>query len=422
MTLTLTAGPRIRTVTARCGVTAWLVEDRHLPLIAMDFAFMHGASHDPAGKAGALHLVSGLLDEGAGDMDAEAFHNAMADKAIEIGFSVDRDDFRGSLKTLSENRDEAFRLLALAVQKPRFDEDAVTRVKAQVSAGLRREQQDPDSIARRAFASTAFAGHPYSFQARGSLDSVAAATSNDFRDLTRRLFNRASLRVVAVGDIGEAELSERLDQVFGPLAAEADVAPVPPAAMGGLGRIEIIEMPVPQTALYYGAPGIARHDPDFIAAEIVNHVLGGSAFTSRLFMEVREKRGLAYGVWSALAPLRRAAFHSGGTATKNDRVAESLEVMRAEMKSLADHGPTERELEEAKDYLVGSFPLRFDTSSKISSQLLSFAVNDLGIDYTARRNDLFRAVTIEDARRAAKRLYGEGSLLVVAVGQPVGLA
>ncbi|MGL4437712.1 MAG: M16 family metallopeptidase [Bosea sp. (in: a-proteobacteria)] len=422
MTATLASGPRIQTVTADCGVTAWLVEDRNLPVIAFDFAFLNGTSHDPSGKAGALNLVSGLLDEGAGDMDAEAFQNALADHAIELSFSTDRDDFRGSLKTLSSNRAEAFNLLALAVQKPRFDDDAVGRVKAQVSAGLRRELQDPDSIARRAFSDRAFAGHAYAAQPRGTLDSVAAATVADLRTLAGMVFDPSNLHVVAVGDIGAAELGSAIDQVFGPLARRAALLEVPETRVQGLGEVKIIEMDVPQTALRYGAPGLLRDDPDYIAAEIVNHVLGGSAFTSRLFMEVREKRGLAYGVSSGLVTMRRAAMHIGVTATKNDRVAESLDVMRAEMRSLATLGPTESELSEAKDYLVGSFPLRFDTSSKIASQLLSFAIMDLGIDYISRRNDLFRAVSMTDAKRVAERLYGEGRQLVVAVGQPVGLS
>jgi zinc protease len=421
MTVTATTGPRIQTVTADCGVTGWLVEDRNLPLIALDFAFLNGTSHDPVGKAGALNLVSGLLDEGAGDMDAEAFQNALADHAIELSFSADRDDFRGSLKTLSTHRTEALRLLALAVQKPRFDDDAVGRVKAQVSAGLRRELQDPDSIARRAFSERAFAGHPYAPQPRGTLESIEAATAADLRALTALVFDPANLRVVAVGDMSPAELAAAIDQVFGPLAKRSALLPVAATAVQGLGEIRIIEMDVPQTALRYGAPGLLRDDPDYIAAEIVNHVLGGSAFTSRLFMEVREKRGLAYGVSSGLVTMRRAAMHIGVTATKNDRVAESLDVMRAEMRSLADAGPTEAELSEAKDYLIGSFPLRFDTSSKIASQLLSFAVMDLGLDYITRRNDLFRAVTMTDARRVSKRLYGDGKQFVVAVGQPVGL-
>lgn len=420
-TLVASTGPVIRTVTASCGVTAWLVEDRNLPLIALDFAFLHGASHDPAGKAGALNLVSGLLDEGAGDLDAEAFQNALADHAIELSFSADRDDFRGSLKTLREHRSEAFRLLALALHRPRFDDDAVGRVKAQISAGLRREEQDPDSIARRVFSSNAFPGHPYGQQTRGTLASLAAIEGSDLKALVKSVFQRKDLRVVAVGDITEAELIAALDEVFGPLPAGSMLVPPALTTIVGLGEIKITEMDVPQTALRYGAPGLLRTDPDYIAAEIVNHVLGGSAFTSRLFLEVREKRGLAYGVSSALVSMRHAAIHVGVTATKNDRVAESLDVMRAEMRSLAKAGPTAAELQEAKDYLIGSFPLRFDTSSKIASQLLSFAIQDLGIDYTVRRNDLFRAVSMDDAMRAAERLYGADRQLVVAVGQPVGL-
>ncbi len=415
-------GPVIQVVRASCGVEAWLVEDHSQPLLALDFGFAAGTAQDPAGLAGAAHLISGLLDEGAGDMDAEAFQNALADHAIELSFSADRDDFRGSLRTLSRFKGEAFRLLALALQKPRFDDDAVERVKAQVSAGLRREMQDPDTICSHALSREAFGAHPYAHPARGALESVAAVAAADLKALAGRLFTRAGLKVVAVGDITATELAAMLDAVFGPLPGSAALAPVPLVAPGRLGDVHVIEMDVPQTSIRYAAPGLMRHDPDYIAAETVNHILGGSAFTSRYFMEVREKRGLAYGVSSTLVARRAAALHAGGTATKNDRVAESLEVMRAEMASLAAHGPTEDELKAAQDYLVGSFPLRFDASAKIASQLLAFSLADLGVDYVARRNGLFRAVTMADARRAAERLYGEGRLLVVAVGRPVGLA
>lgn len=416
------SGPRIQTVTSPSGIEAWLVEDHNLPLMAIEFAFMDGAAQDPPGQAGALNVIAGLLDEGAGDMDAEAFQNALADRAIELSFHADRDSFRGTLRALSRHREEAVRLTALALGKPRFDADAVERVKAQVSAGLRREQQDPDAIARNLFMRAAFPGHPYGEPTRGTLESVAALQPADLAAVAASLFNRSRLKVVAVGDISPGELAEALDAIFGDLPAVSGLPIIAPAAIGGLGRVEIVEMDVPQTALRYGAPAFGREDPDFIAAEVVNHILGGSAFTSRLFMEVREKRGLAYGVSSGLVPLRQAAYHVGATATKNDRVAESLEVMRGEMRALASEGPTEQELADAKDYLIGSFPLRFDTSGKIASQLLTFALHDLGVDYVARRNDLFRAVGMKEARRAAERLYGAGELLVVAVGKPVGLS
>jgi zinc protease len=416
-----TASPLVERVSTG-GVTAWLVRQPGLPLMVLDFAFRGGASQDPPGKAGAANLIAGMMDEGAGDLDAEAFQARLADRAIELSFSADRDDLRGSLRTLTRHRDEAVDLLAMALQAPRFDADALARVQGQVSAGLRRELQDPDAQARVAFAAAAFPGHPYGLAARGSLDSVAAIAPGDLHALAKRLFTRDGLHLVAVGDLSADDLVAIIERVFLPLADTGGFVEVPRVGLAHGGEVRIVPMDVPQTALRYGGQGLMRDDPDFIAAEIVNHILGGSAFTSRLFMEVREKRGLAYGVSSSLLPLRAASLHVGGTATKNDRVAESLEVMRAEMAQLGRDGPTEAELADAKSYLIGSFPLRFDTSGKIASQLLSFSLAGLGIDYIARRNALFAAVTLEDARRAARRLYGDGQLLVVAVGQPQGLA
>jgi zinc protease len=415
------AGPKIEIVTSPCGVDAWLVEDHHLPLIAFECAFQIGTAKDPQGKAGLVHTLAGLLDEGAGDMDAEAFQGALADNAIEFSCSAERDHFYVSMKCLASRRDDAFRLLALALQRPRFDADAVERVKAQIITGLRREEQDPDAMARLAFGRAAFPDHPYGRKARGDIESVSALAPDDFARVVGAGFVRDGLHVVCVGAMAPDELQDRLEQVFAALPAKATLPTLDAVVMQGLGRTITVDIDLPQTTLRFGAPALRREDPDYIAAEIVNHILGGSAFTSRLFLEVREKRGLAYGVSSSLVPMAHTAYLVGGTATRNDRVAESLAVIRTEMAALAKDGPTADELQAAKDYLTGSFPLRFDTSAKIAHQLLAFSVAGLGADYVRRRNALFAAVTTEDAARAARRLYGDGRLLVVAVGRPVGL-
>jgi zinc protease len=419
------AGPSVTVQTVRSagGVEAWLVEEHSLPLIAVDFAFDGGATRDPDNAAGSAYLVSGLLDEGAGDLDAEAFQGRLADHAISLGFDARRDDFHGQIQTLTRHRDTAFELLALAVNAPRFDTDAVERVKAQVVSGLQRQAQNPETLCRNALYASAFPGHPYGRPEKGDVDSVSRLEGGALRALSRDLLTRAGLKVVVVGDITADELSQRLDQVFGALpAGESRPAPLQPLPIQGLGETHVIDLDVPQTVLRFVAPGPMRHDPDFITGTVLNHILGGSAFTSRLFMEVREKRGLAYGVSSSLLPLRQGAMLVGGTATRNDRAAESLSVIRDEMAKLAQDGPTEHEVEEAKRYIIGSYPLRFDTSPKIASELMSLAVNGFSPDFLTRRNPLFEAVTLADVRRVAGRFFGDPRLLVQAVGRPVGLA
>jgi zinc protease len=421
---TLAAGPSITVQKVRSahGVEAWLVEEHSLPLIAVDFAFDGGATRDPDNMAGSAYLISGLLDEGAGDLDAEAFQGRMADHAISLGFDARRDDFHGHLQALSTHRETAFDLLALAVNAPRFDADAVARVKAQVVAGLQRQAQNPDVLCRNALYAAAFPGHPYGRPEKGDVDSVSRLEAEGLRALSRDLLSRGGLKVVVVGDITADELSQRLDQIFGALpAGQARALLSEPTPIQGLGQTHVIDLDVPQTVLRFVGPGLMRRDPDFIAGSVLNHILGGSAFTSRLFLEVREKRGLAYGVSSSLLPMRESAMVIGGTATRNDRAAESMAVIREEMAKLASDGPTEHEVEEAKRYIIGSYPLRFDTSPKIAGELLSLATNGFEPEFLAERNRLFAEVTLADVKRVAERLFGDPRLLVQAVGRPVGL-
>ncbi|MBN9454602.1 MAG: insulinase family protein [Bosea sp.] len=419
-----TAGPAIAVQTVRSpgGVEAWLVEEHSLPLIAMDFAFDGGASRDPDNAAGSAYLISGLLDEGAGDLDAEAFQGRMADHAISLGFDARRDDFHGYLQTLSTHRETAFDLLELALNKPRFDADAVARVRAQVIAGLQRQAKNPEVMCRNALYAAAFAGHAYGRPEKGDIDSVSKLEAPVLKALRPALLDRAGLSIVVVGDITAAELAGRLDTLFGALPkGGARPRPAEPLPIQGLGQTHVIDLDVPQTVLRFVGPGLMWDDPDFITASVLNHILGGSAFTSRLFMEVREKRGLAYGVSSSLMPLRESAMLVGGTATRNDRAAESMKVIREEMLKLAEEGPTEHEVEEAKRYIIGSYPLRFDTSPKIAGELLALALRGDTPDFLARRNSLFAAVTLDDVKRVARRLFGNPDLLVQAVGKPVGL-
>ena len=177
----------------------------------------------------------------------------------------------------------------------------------------------------------------------------------------------------------------------------------------------------PQSTLRFSLPGIARHDADFITGAVVNHILGGGVFSARLFKEVREKRGLAYSVWTQLHANDHTALFSGGTSTKNERAAESLQVIEEEINKIAETGPTAEELAKAQKYMIGSYALRFDTSTKIAANLVSLQTDGYPVDYLDRRNGLIAAVTLDDARRVAKRLFDHERLLVAVAGKPSGL-
>jgi zinc protease len=399
------------------GIAAWLVREPSVPLIAVDFAFRGGANQDPVDKPGVATMMTSLLDEGAGDIDSTSFHERVEAKAIEIGFGATRDYVSGSLRTLTENQDEAVELLRLALTAPRFEAADVERIREQLLAGLRRATTSPNDLANQRWWATAFPGHPYGRPVRGTLQSVPTITAEDLKTFVRNVFARDALKIAIVGNIDAAAASKLVDRVFGGLPATGGLSSVALASPQGLGRKIAIDLDVPQSVVLIGGAGVPRKDADFMAAFVLNHILGGSAFSSRLYKEVREARGLAYSVYSAVFPLDFAALFMSGTATRADRAGQTLEVIEAEIQKLAQSGPTEDELIKAKSFLEGSYALRFDTSAKIAEQLVQIQLEDLGIDYIDKRNSLVEAVTMADVKRVAKRLL-EGGMLVTVVGRP----
>ncbi|GGK40206.1 M16 family metallopeptidase [Salinarimonas ramus] len=415
----VTAPPaKVGRVITPAGIEVWHVESHVVPLVALSFVFEGGAAQDPAGKAGLAQLTARLLDEGAGPYASTAFHERLADHAIEMAFNAGPDSLGGSLKTLTRHADEAFDLLRLALSEPRFEEADIERVRAQTMAGLRYQMKDPGVAASKRFFAEAFPGHAYGTPTSGTLDTLPTIGRDDVVALHRAQAARGRLKVAIVGAIGADEVARRVDHAFGALPAEPTLAPVAPVRLSGIGDRHVVEFDVPQSVIRFATDGLPWSDPDFIPAYVLNHVLGGGAFTSRLFQEVREKRGLAYSVGSSLANFRCASMTWGFTATKNERVAEALSVISGEIDRLREEGPSADELDKAKAYLTGSYALGFDTSTKIANQLVQIAFNDLGIDYVARRNALVSAVTAEDVRRAGARMLGDGRLLTVIAGKP----
>lgn len=403
------------------GRFAWLVEDHAVPVVALVASIDGGAAQDPPGKAGAAALMANLLDEGAGDLDDEAFHRALDEQAIEFSVGADRDAFRVQMRTLSKNLDRAADLAALALNAPRFDAGPLDRVRAQMMAGLRRQANDPDARAAKAWRETAYPGHPYAQPSEGALDTLPGIGRDDLAALRQACFARDGLNVAIVGAISAERAARLLEQLFGAWPAAGARRPVADVTPQGAGRRVVVDIDLPQTTLRFGAPGLKRHDPDFDAAIVVNHILGGGVFAARLFKEVREARGLAYSVWSQLACSDHAATLSGATTTKNERAAESLSVIEAEIARMAAEGPTEDELAKAKSYLTGSYDLRLDSSTKIAAALVAIMREGFAPAYLDERNARLEAVTIEDARRVARRLFDQ-KLLWTMAGRPRDIA
>lgn len=411
----------IQEVTTPRGIKVWLVEEQSIPIVAMQFAFRGGSASEPADRQGLTNVLSTMLDEGAGDLDSQAFQSAVSRKSVKLSFRAGRDAFFGDFSTLTENRDDAFELLRLALNEPRFDADPLARMQRLLVQSLARAAEDPETVAVRAWMTRAFGDHPYARDPDGTSEGIAAVTPDDLRALVGRLFARDGLYIAVVGDIDADTLSRQIDATFGDLPERGGMETVPPATIAGGPARSVIDMDIPQAVIQFGHAGILRKDPDFIPAYIMNHILGGGGLTSRLTEEIREKRGLTYSVYSYLSSMDHAGLFLGQTSTQSERAGETLQIIEAEVKRMAETGPTEEELDDAKRYLIGSYALRFDTSSKIAGQLLSIQMDDLGIDYILSRNALIEAVTVDDLRRVARGLLRPDGLIVTIVGRPVGV-
>ncbi|MBS0269969.1 MAG: insulinase family protein [Proteobacteria bacterium] len=403
------------------GIEAWLVEEHSVPLISLRYAFDGGNTQDPPGKEGLSNFLTAMMDEGAGDIKSQEYQERMEDIAMRMSYDDSKDSLYGSFETLSANRDKAVDLLKLSVQKPRFDTDAVERIRQQLIANLIYADKDPEKVAMREWYAQAFPGHPYSRPSNGTVETVSKITREDLLEYHKRTFARDNLKVVAVGDITPEQLGKLIDDVFGALPEKANLFPVAQTEPAKGGSQKIVEMGVPQSVAVFGLGAMPRKDPDFITAFVVNHILGGGGFSAKLMEEVREKRGLAYSVYTYVQPYQQTSILVGSVATKNAAMGESLDIIRNELKKMAENGPSKEDLEAAKAYLTGSYALRFDTNSKIASQLLGLMQEGFGPDYVENRNKLINAVTVEDAKRVAARLLKPNDLVVTIVGKPAGM-
>ncbi|CAA2137738.1 M16 family metallopeptidase [Methylobacterium bullatum] len=410
---------RIRTVRSPKGIEAWLIEDHTLPILSVNFGFKGGTSLDPEDRCGAASLLSALLTEGAGALGGAEFQEALADKAIHLSFHTTPDLLAGQIKCLVRHAERTFDLLGSALSQPAFASEAIEQVRARTVAHLRSVSETPDFTAARTFAKLGFAGHVYARPTLGTTESVTAISREDLLALHPRLINRTTLRIAVVGATTPEHLGALLDRAFAKLPAGLNI-PLSPTAIGCLGQRHVVQSPAPQSTLVFGRPGILLKDPDFLAAFVVNHCLGGGS-TSRLFREVREKRGLCYSIGSVIQTQEGCSTWRGSTSVRNDRVKEALAVIEAEIRHLTQCGIGEDELSAAKGYLIGSYSMALASSAALAGRLLAIQVSDRGRDWLDRRNRGVASVDVADVARAIDRLFGDGALFVVAAGDPKDL-
>ena len=408
----------IQEITTDKGITAWLVEDHSIPVISMQFAFKGaGSAHDPEGKQGLAQLLSNTMDEGADDLDSQAFQKELQDLSINLRFNSGRDHFGGSLKSLTKNSVRAFNLLEMAIMRPRFDEDAVTRMRQANQSRIRSSISDPDWIAARLMNDVAFEGHPYAMNSGGTLSSLSSITSDDLRKFHRQYLGKNNLVVAVAGDINPDRLKIVLDNIFAGLP-DVEIPEIAELDLKNKGKIAIYDKDIPQTVIEIMQPGISHNDPDYHAAQVMNFVLGSSGFGSRLTEEVREKRGLTYGIYSSFYNLDHLNAIRISSSTVNESVPTLLSTVANEFANMRDKGITQSELDDAKAYLNGSLPLSLTSTDKISGLMLSLLRDDLPIDYLDQRKQAIANMSLEDVASVSERLLSPDKFVTVLVGQP----
>jgi zinc protease len=402
------------------GLTAWLVEDHSVPVVSLSWSWPGGAAFDAPGREGTAGLALALLTEGAGDMPAAAFTDALRDAGIGLSFGAGRDDADGGFRCLIDALPEAERLARLAMTAPRLDQAAIERLRARAIAGARQALETPRGQAGRAFWAAAYPTHTAGRPSGGTAESLAAISADDLRGLLGQQLRRDGLTIAAAGAIKPEALAALMDRLFAGLPAGAPATPATLPAFTNFGQ-RVIGMDSPQSQAIFGHEGIGARDPQFETAQIVLRVFGGGGFSSRLTESVRVKRGLTYGIGVGLDTGFGGGVLVGSVASDNGKIAEALSVTRDEWARMAADGPNDAEMTEAIAFLTGSLALQFTDSRRIANTLIAMQRNGRPIDWLDGRSDRLRAITRDDAARMARRLLKPEALSVTVAGRPVGL-
>ena len=408
---------KIQEIVSPGGIKAWFVQENSIPILNMEVIWKGGSGVVAPQKAGLAELMAATMDEGAADLDSKAFQGKLADLSISVSFSAGKDTFRGRLKTLSANSEQAFDLFSKAITTPRFDADPVERIRGQLLAGLNRDLSNPRSLAGKAWFETAFKGHPYALSTEGNMETMAVLTIEDLKAFKQQQIVRQNMVISVIGDITPEKLGEMLDKTFEAIPEKSDLGMVDDVAHLNGPSVEVIPMEIPQSIIMFGGDGVKRDDPDYYAAYVLNYILGGGGFESRLNAEIREKRGLVYSIYTYLSPFEAAGVHLGGLGTSEKSTLEAVQLIREELRKIRTEGVTKEELVAAKKYLNGSFALRLSSNANIANIMASMQFSHLPIDYLENRTDLIDAVTLEDLKRVAERLMDPDKLIITIVGK-----
>lgn len=417
-TLAAHAGLPIQHWQSASGAQVYFVENHDLPILDVSVNFAAGSSFDQPEKAGVAALTQGLLALGAGGLSDDQISSRFADLGAQTGGDFDLDRAGVKLRTLSSERERnaALELLTTLLQKPDFPASVLEREKARVIAGLSEAATQPESIASKAFAKALYGSHPYALEELVEPETVEKITRDDLRAFHGKHYTRRNAVVALIGDVSRAQAEQIVEQLTaglpeGALLAAIAAVPLPTAAVETR-----IAHPAAQSHILLGYPGIKRGDADYFPLYVGNYILGGGGFVSRLTEEVREKRGLAYSVYSYFQPMREAGPFQVGLQTKREQTGEALALVRATLGKFIKNGPTPKELQAAKDNLIGGFPLRIDSNGKILDYLAVIGFYRLPLTYLDDFNQQIARVTTAQIKDAFARRIKPDHMVTVIVG------
>ena len=399
------------------GIKFWLINDKSLPLISMSFSFKGGAMNDPKEKTGLTNLMTSLLDEGTKEFTSEEFKLFMKENGVKIYISTRKDKVEGTFQVVSSQKEQGFWLLHESINNALFRPEQINKVKSQIEASIKIDESDSSTIASDKFNELFFSDESMQKKVKGTLGSIKNILRADLMKSYKKNFTKNNLVIGIAGDIKSDLATKYIDYVFGDLPVSKEKVKQPNIKSLKSGQ-EVVEMETPQSTVVFGQRGLGRKSPDYFKARIVNYVLGGGGFQSRLYKEIREKNGLVYSIYSYLMPYEKDGLIVGGFQTRNKTVGETIDKLRNEWLKIKEKGISKKELDNAKAYYKGSFSRNLISTLSLSKLLMTVQYYDLGENYFLERDNIIDNINIKDVNEVATNLFDEDQLFFMIVGKP----
>ncbi len=399
------------------GIKFWFVQDKSIPIVSVSFSFGGGSSLDSKEKNGISNLMTSMMDEGTTNLTSNELKNLMKENGMKLNFSSQRDRINGNFQTISSQILKSFELFSEVLNHPKFDEKDINKIKRQIISSIKIDESDISTLASNKFNQFFFDQHNFSENTKGSIKSLNNINREDLIKFHKKVFQKQNLIIGVAGNVNEKNIKEFIDLVFGDLNNYDEILKIKKFETLAKGE-RIHKIKTPQTSVLFGHPGLARNNENFFALRIANYILGGGGFQSRLYKNIREKKGLVYSVYSYLLSFESDGVIVGGFQTRNKSVYETVESVKNEWKKIQKKGITKTELENAKAYYNGSFTRNFTSTLSIARLLQIVQYYKLGDNYFQEREKIINSLSLEKVNQVVSNLFDGKKLFFMIVGEP----